>query len=533
MGPDDRSRRAVPLLRARTSWKTLAAKTPPKPGVWHHVAVRLELGEQGRGCIYVNGRLDGEEQGVGGMIAATTAPLSLGGVLDGGTPRQLLRGALDEVAVWQPPPTRSPVSGTGSPPRTRSPKSRSRSRSGTAAQYDSADLPLLKDVAFYVIKPYEFAKDGYRFLHGVALAWHKGNLYASFGHNQGGEKPTPRGPLPHQPGRRPNMERSRDDRPRTNRARRQPRGLPFPPGPAVGLPRRLQRHDARAFIRGLTGLNETTGQFEKTSASSSRAVSGRLAGRHAWTTATGSWLASAPAGNALRAEHIPPPSRSAGAMISRTGSLWSFRRQTGWAACGASQRSSLMVNASPTSPATAEKPWPSCRDSDDFGRTWTPSRPSNLPMATSKPCAGTLGHRPAVFGLHHHRRQRRASLAPDHRRRANRATREYCRIFVIRHTFSVKAAPAASQPESHPVVCSSYPCAVKHRGPALRRLLQFRRRRRPQRHGPRTLEQQQRRTRRDSPSQFGDQAMNPTLRAVDLDLRHISSPLLQNWNARA
>ena len=28
--------------------------------------------------------------------------------------------------------------------------------------------------------------------------------------------------------------------------------------------------------------------------------------------------------------------------------------------------------------------------SEDFGRTWTPTRPSNLPMATSKPYAGTL-----------------------------------------------------------------------------------------------------------------------------------------------
>jgi hypothetical protein len=51
----------------------------------------------------------------------------------------------------------------------------------------AADTPVLKDVSFRVIKPYEFQTDGYRFLHGVALAFHKGNLYASFGHNKGGE----------------------------------------------------------------------------------------------------------------------------------------------------------------------------------------------------------------------------------------------------------------------------------------------------------------------------------------------------------
>lgn len=52
---------------------------------------------------------------------------------------------------------------------------------------NTADLPILTGVEFHVIKPYQFDKDGYRFLHGVALAWHKERLYASFGHNQGGE----------------------------------------------------------------------------------------------------------------------------------------------------------------------------------------------------------------------------------------------------------------------------------------------------------------------------------------------------------
>jgi sucrose-6-phosphate hydrolase SacC (GH32 family) len=51
----------------------------------------------------------------------------------------------------------------------------------------TADLTTLPGVEFRVIKPYEFNKDGYRFLHGVALCFHQGLLYASFGHNQGGE----------------------------------------------------------------------------------------------------------------------------------------------------------------------------------------------------------------------------------------------------------------------------------------------------------------------------------------------------------
>jgi len=42
----------------------------------------------------------------------------------------------------------------------------------------TADIPALKGVRFPVIKPYEIQKDGYRFLHGEALAWHKRRFFA-------------------------------------------------------------------------------------------------------------------------------------------------------------------------------------------------------------------------------------------------------------------------------------------------------------------------------------------------------------------
>jgi len=50
-----------------------------------------------------------------------------------------------------------------------------------------SEIPTIDDIEFSVIKPFEFDKDGYRFLHGVALIWHKNKLYASFGHNKNGE----------------------------------------------------------------------------------------------------------------------------------------------------------------------------------------------------------------------------------------------------------------------------------------------------------------------------------------------------------
>ncbi len=51
----------------------------------------------------------------------------------------------------------------------------------------ASEIPLLAGVQFHVVKPYEPEQDGYRWLHGVALAWYNGLLYASFGHNQGAE----------------------------------------------------------------------------------------------------------------------------------------------------------------------------------------------------------------------------------------------------------------------------------------------------------------------------------------------------------
>ena len=48
-----------------------------------------------------------------------------------------------------------------------------------------AELKRLEGVEFSVIKRHEPEKDGYHFLHGVALCWHKGKLYASYGTNKG------------------------------------------------------------------------------------------------------------------------------------------------------------------------------------------------------------------------------------------------------------------------------------------------------------------------------------------------------------
>jgi len=51
----------------------------------------------------------------------------------------------------------------------------------------TAELSELKGVQFHVIKAIEPKIDEYKWLHGVALVWHKGRLFASFGNNKGAE----------------------------------------------------------------------------------------------------------------------------------------------------------------------------------------------------------------------------------------------------------------------------------------------------------------------------------------------------------
>lgn len=51
----------------------------------------------------------------------------------------------------------------------------------------SAEASLIQDALFAVIKPRRPEQDGYNWLHGAALVRHKGIFYCSFGHNRGNE----------------------------------------------------------------------------------------------------------------------------------------------------------------------------------------------------------------------------------------------------------------------------------------------------------------------------------------------------------
>jgi hypothetical protein len=96
--------------------------------------------------------------------------------------------------------------------------------------------------------------------------------------------------------------------------------------------------------------------------------------------------------------------------------------------------------------------------SDDGGRTWPPTVPSNLPMATSKPYAGTLstGQRFLACTTTADGGGSRAPLTIAVSRPGQRL---FSKVYAIRHAVSTKT-PGISDPRAD----FSYPYAVEHGG---------------------------------------------------------------------
>jgi hypothetical protein len=318
----------------------------------------------------------------------------------------------------------------------------------------AAEIPPIEGTRFTVVKPYEFAKDGYRFLHGVGLAWHKGRLYASFGHNQEGENT----------GSEEARGRVSDDGGHTwgdtfTIDSGDEQDLAVSHGVFLSHGGRLyafmgayygtmQRVHTRGYV-----LDEGSGRWNPLGV---LVEGGFWPMQEPQRMADGNWIM---AGISARGDCPAGGQHPAAVAISRgddfatwdlvvipvaegLGAVWGEsmvvvqgRRITNIARFGAAAVALAAV-------------------SDDFGRTWTPSRPTNLPMATSKPYAGRLstgepylictttadavGRTPLTIALG----------------RPGEST--FSRVFVIRrseHDGSV---------ESHPQAQLSYPYAIEH-----------------------------------------------------------------------
>ena len=438
-------------------WKTLASQSEPRAGYWHHVAVTVE---KGRGRLYINGRQEAEGV-LGSSVPMTDAPLTIGGVQDGGRVMQTFCGALDEVSLFRGALTPAAI-------RAMADKQTTPHKIGMVepvkawgggAMPKCADIPLLKGVEFHVIKKREPEKDGCHWSLGVALAWHKGRLYASYGFNKGAENT----PMEEAHGRvSSDGGRSWGDPFVIDRGEG---NMGVSHGVFLSHAGRLwafhgafydkfQRTHTRACV-----LDEATGGWQ------ARGVvidGGFWPLQEPQKMDDGNWImAGARVSHGYDvAGNLPAVAISHGEDFTRwdlvvlpchdsvaIGSVWG--------------ESTVIVNGAfitSISRWSGAKPFALIAESSDHGRTWSPLRATNLPMAASKPCTGTLstGQRYLVCTTTADSGNRRSPLTIAVSRPGEAA---FCRVFVIRHAV-FPDGPGVSDPRAS--LC--YPYAVEHDG---------------------------------------------------------------------
>ncbi|MEZ5402788.1 MAG: exo-alpha-sialidase [Bryobacteraceae bacterium] len=260
--------------------------------------------------------------------------------------------------------------------------------------WSGGPMPAAKDLApvegarFHVIKAHEPERDGYRFLHGVALAWHKDALYASYGHNKGIENTAgeeARGRVSHDGGGAWNEDfqiaRAEGD-------------LSVSHGVFLSHAGRLwafqgafhgarQRVHMRAYLLDeqrhewtFRGVAAEDGFWPMQEPVRLRDGHWAMAGFLALGPTNGENPAAVAISNGdfARWEVVRIP------LSPGLGSVWGES-----AVMVAGHRLINVARWGAQSTALAA-------ESRDSGRNWTPSAPSNLPMATSKPYMGTLSN---------------------------------------------------------------------------------------------------------------------------------------------
>lgn len=315
----------------------------------------------------------------------------------------------------------------------------------------TVDLPVLDGVRFQVIKPYEYARDGYRFLHGVALCFHKDKLYASFGHNQGGENT--------------DTEEARwcvsSDDGRTWSA---VKTIDAGQEPEIGishgafLSRNGQLWAFQGAYRGIMQEVHTRAYLldERTETWQPQGT----------VITEGFWPMQQPLkmedGNWIMAGLKVGDGNPAIVAISRGDDLlkWDVvtipvsREIKMWGESTVIVQGRLVTNIS----RYGAEPRALASLSEDAGRTWSQMVPGNLPMATSKPYAGLLsnGQRYLICTTTAERGARRSPLTIAVSRPGEFA---FEKVFVIRHALFPEGPG-----ESHEKAALSYPYAVEHAG---------------------------------------------------------------------
>jgi hypothetical protein len=434
------------------SWVTAESSALLKPGHWHLIGVVLRPGSAE---LWVNGKMEGEVE-LTKSVPQTKAPLTFGGVDDNGRIRQNFVGALDEIRLFHKPldarqmaSAYKPVMATHRIPQ----------RPKTIMLWTGSALPktseaeVLKGVQFHVIKKYERNVDGYGFLHGVALAWHKGRLYASFGHNMGSENTLT------EEGR---YCVSEDGGKTWSNVQTIDVGIDeddLAVSHGVFLSHRETLwaflgsfHGTRKGVHTRTyALNEETGQWR---------AQGTVA-------RDGFWPMTEPVkmddGNWIMPGFIVGQGNPAAVAISAGDDLKKWKTMIIPRGPGVRNmwgESTIFVDGPRVTNIAryGGKAIALVASSSDYGRSWTPSTESNLPMAASKPCSGVLsnGQRYLICSTTADGGNRRSPLTIAVSKPGENT---FSKVFVIRH-----AVFEDSPGESHPSAALSYPYAIEYRG---------------------------------------------------------------------
>ncbi len=424
------------------TWRTLACRTVPVPGKWYQVVASVSSDEA---VMYVNGTREAVGS-IGLPEAHTPAPLSIGGVNNGGALMQLLLGALDEVCLYNRPLTAGEVRSmsfevneTHSVPAEPTVE-RYRLWDGELPPAET-EVPLLEGVRFSQIKAREPELDGFDWLHGVALAFHRGTLYASWGNNVGAENTASeivRG------------RRSSDG------------GLTWSEVETIGVGSEQEGNSHGVFLvhedrlwafharfgRGegrFAGLcMEAFTPAEATGAWQSRGIVGRgiwplqeparmADGNFIVAGCDEHWRAAVAISHGDDLLHWDVVKLPVGTAVHTEAALWTE----------GSEVLAVMRNESPVDPRL------NCAAvsvSHDFGRTWSPSEESNFPMVTSKPVAGVLstGQRYLICNVCRERPNSRRTMAIAVGRPGEKAL---CRLWRIETTEGALAYPYAVEHE--------------------------------------------------------------------------------------
>ncbi len=451
--PDGKLRAHIQQKR----WSEITCERPLQAGHWHHVSLVMT---PDRASLFLNGAPAGDVK-LTQPIPTTKAPITLGGILDPEKPRQQFLGALDDVRIAaralsaeEIAASFRPVAATHDLPKP---------KVADVPLWDptqklprAAELPVLEGVEFHVLKKQRPDTDGAKWTLGVGLAWHKGKLYASYGFNTGDENT---------PTEEAHVRVSSDG------------GKSWSP-PVVmdhgegnlgvshgvfhshngklwafmgALYDRFQRTHTRAYT-----LDESTGKWEP---------HGIIIGDGFWPMqepqrmADGNWImagARIAKGYDFQGDY-PAVAISHGDDFT----CWDLvvlpvERGLGniWGECTVIVDGKRVVNIS----RYGQRPVALVSVSDDFGRTWTPAAPSNLPMATSKPYAGTLstGQRYLVCTNTADTGGRRSPLTIAVSKPGESV---FSKVFLIRPSVFA-ATPGVSNPKAD----FSYPYAIEHDG---------------------------------------------------------------------